>query len=317
MLIVENGNLIVGKPIICGIYRWIFPSGKSYVGQSIDIIHRISEELRFFRSNKSTGLPKLFRAYKKYGDNGLKILLEETCGLEMLGDREEHYISSYNSYKNGYNSTRGNEKKYGPLTKEGKEKIRKSLKKYWTDKKCNDWSNKMKEWHNNLSDEESARQKQCGKDFYSSEENRKFHRQRTNEMRTPEVAKRQGETLKKTIATIGHWRAKKIQLKFDNKIKEFMSETECLKFCKISRKNLHRIMNGTLLHQRGWCRTDTTLSTDSADKIYRLQDTTGIVHTFYNVLDFSKENNLNKRSVSRLINKKPHYHSVNGWKRVE
>lgn len=301
---------------VCGIYRWEFPSGKNYIGQSINVINRVSEELRSFRSNNSSGLPKLFNAYKKYGDKGLKILLEEKCSSDIIGDREEYYINFYNSYKNGYNSTRGNEKKYGPLTEEGKLKIKSSLKKYWTDEKRQDWSDKMKNWHKNLEEIEANRQKQSGKDFYSVEANREFHRERTTKMRTSDVAKRQGESLKKTIQIRGHWKSKKIQLKFNNEIKEFPSESECLKNCKIGRKHLLKILNGELDHWRGWCLPDTILS-EKSDGIYKLVDPLGIVHTFYNMSEFAKENGLNKGSVVRLVNKMPNCHSVSGWKRIK
>jgi len=67
-----------------GIYKITSPSGKVYIGQSIDI------ELRFKQySNilKSIGQRKLYYSFKKYGINSHKFEILETCSVEVLCDK--------------------------------------------------------------------------------------------------------------------------------------------------------------------------------------------------------------------------------------
>jgi len=50
---------------------------------------------------------KFYRAIRKYGENNFYIELLETTTIDNLNEREKYWISYYNSYKNGYNSTLG------------------------------------------------------------------------------------------------------------------------------------------------------------------------------------------------------------------
>jgi hypothetical protein len=77
-----------------GIYKITSPSGKVYIGQSIDI------DKRWEGHNKYNGIgPKLKNSYIKYGFNShTKNTLEE-CSIEQLNEREiywkQYYLSIY------------------------------------------------------------------------------------------------------------------------------------------------------------------------------------------------------------------------------
>lgn len=47
------------------------------------------------------------RAIKKYGKENFSIKELEKCSIAELDEREIYYISLYNSYYKGYNSTKG------------------------------------------------------------------------------------------------------------------------------------------------------------------------------------------------------------------
>lgn len=51
---------------------------------------------------------KIYNAIKKYGSDKFYVeTLEENIPLELLDEKEIEYIALYDSYKNGYNSTKG------------------------------------------------------------------------------------------------------------------------------------------------------------------------------------------------------------------
>ena len=79
---------------IIGIYKITNPSGKVYVGQSIDIYRRE----KVYRMMACKNQPKIFNSIKKYGWSSHSHEILEECSLSMLNTRElywkEYYISS-------------------------------------------------------------------------------------------------------------------------------------------------------------------------------------------------------------------------------
>lgn len=128
------------------IYRYISPSGKSYIGQTTNEVYR--RRMWFGKGRYTGGKSKIDRARKKYGpDNFIyEVLLRnqyssiETATLD-LNKWETYYIGYYNTYKNGYNSTLGGDgsRGYTPSV-ETLQKISKSLKGR---KKSNDFGSKV------------------------------------------------------------------------------------------------------------------------------------------------------------------------------
>ena len=93
-----------------GIYMWTSPSGKSYIGQTVDLQRR---KCAFFRFGVSYGGQKIDCARKKYNHKSLwdyKVL--EYCSIDELDERERCYIKLYDTVNNGYNcESGGNENK--------------------------------------------------------------------------------------------------------------------------------------------------------------------------------------------------------------
>lgn len=87
---------------IIGIYKLTSPTGKIYIGQSIDIKRRFNE----YKNNKGCSVStRLYHSLKKYGfDNHTKEILIE-CDVTELNDKEIYYIEMYKSFntENGMN----------------------------------------------------------------------------------------------------------------------------------------------------------------------------------------------------------------------
>ena len=85
----------------CGIYGFFqISSGKWYVGQSIDIERREKEHRNCIDLDWHQFLLK--------NPNDFVFTILEECKEEELDLREAYYINLYNSYEQGFNSTRGN-----------------------------------------------------------------------------------------------------------------------------------------------------------------------------------------------------------------
>jgi group I intron endonuclease len=125
--------------IMIGIYKITSPSGKVYVGQSIDVEKRIKKYKCIYNSRKQIGI---YNSLKKYGyENHVFEVLEE-CDINILNERERYWQDYYNVLKKGLNSKLTTTKsKSGRLSKETINKMSKSLKGRVI----------TKEWRENLS----------------------------------------------------------------------------------------------------------------------------------------------------------------------
>ena len=108
-----------------GIYMWTSPSGKSYIGQSVDLQRR---KCAFFRFGVSYGGQKIDCVRKKYNNKSdweYKVL--EYCDVNELDEREKYYIALYDTINNGYNcESGGNENKI--VSDESKQKMSEAMK---------------------------------------------------------------------------------------------------------------------------------------------------------------------------------------------
>jgi group I intron endonuclease len=93
------------------IYRYKSPSGKYYIGQTIDEGKR---RVKFLNNNLHYGGPKIEAARRKYGPENF----EYTVLMKVIGDNpdevkhylnqlEQFFIVKYNSIKEGYNLQEG------------------------------------------------------------------------------------------------------------------------------------------------------------------------------------------------------------------
>lgn len=91
-------------------------NGKIYIGQTVQ-----SLKDRWYRHCARKSLSKkemnmhIKRAIFKYGKENFNIEILEECDSSMLNERERYYISYFDSYHNGYNSTPGGQDGAKPL----------------------------------------------------------------------------------------------------------------------------------------------------------------------------------------------------------
>jgi hypothetical protein len=104
---------------ICGIYKITSPTGKIYIGQSVDIKRRYSS----YKKSCSKHQIKLCRSIKKYGWNKHIFEIIHKCDKSELNDLEKYYIKLYNTFNSvhGLNLTSGGNNPI--LSEETKRKI--------------------------------------------------------------------------------------------------------------------------------------------------------------------------------------------------
>lgn len=109
-----------------GIYKITSPTGKVYIGQSVDIEKR----LRDYKNRKGPKQPRLNRSFLKYGYNSHKIEVLEECLESELNDRERYYQDLFDCIgENGLNcSLTKSTNKSGKLSIEQRKKISESCK---------------------------------------------------------------------------------------------------------------------------------------------------------------------------------------------
>lgn len=117
------------------IYKYTSPSGKVYIGQTVN---EQSRRNNFLRINESYAGDKIDKARLKYGPENFKyevILKIETEDqkylLDILNKSEIYYISKYNSIINGYNILEGGDQTAAVKTEEQIQKQADSLRKYY------------------------------------------------------------------------------------------------------------------------------------------------------------------------------------------
>ena len=104
------------------IYKITSPSGKVYIGQTIDIIRRKSKYKRLSCKQQ----PKIYNSIVKYGweNHIFEVIDKIDYNIHLLNDREIFWIKEYNSFNDGLNLTAGGHSK--EVSEETKEKIRQS-----------------------------------------------------------------------------------------------------------------------------------------------------------------------------------------------
>lgn len=93
-----------------GIYKFTCKiNNKVYIGQSVNIENRFKSHLSNYNNkNLKDYNTKFYRALRKYGISNFSFeIIEEVKNKELLNSREIFWISYFDSFKNGYNSTQG------------------------------------------------------------------------------------------------------------------------------------------------------------------------------------------------------------------
>jgi group I intron endonuclease len=87
------------------IYGLSFPNGKWYVGQSESFWEN---RFNVYKNNTCKTQIKLTRALKKYKWEDISLMIfDYNFDIKDIDDKEIFYISQLNSYKNGYNCSKG------------------------------------------------------------------------------------------------------------------------------------------------------------------------------------------------------------------
>lgn len=111
-----------------GIYKITSPSGKVYIGQSIDIERRF----KYYKKLKFNSQPKIYKSFLKHGiENHIFEVIEE-CNIDLLNQRERYWQDFYNCVDNGLNCllTKTNDLS-GKLSQETKNKIGRKKDNHW------------------------------------------------------------------------------------------------------------------------------------------------------------------------------------------
>ena len=90
-------------------------NSKVYIGQTIQSIKDRWYGHCRINCSKNEADMRIKRAILKYGKENFDIRELERCRVEDLDEREIYYIDLYNSFNNGYNSTRGGRSGVKPL----------------------------------------------------------------------------------------------------------------------------------------------------------------------------------------------------------
>lgn len=82
-------------------------NNKCYIGKTIDSIEkRWKEHCHDYQKNDIGNRP-LYLAMRKYGVENFSIEEVESCDISILNEREIYWINFFDSYKTGYNATKG------------------------------------------------------------------------------------------------------------------------------------------------------------------------------------------------------------------
>lgn len=85
---------------------------KIYVGKTLDTIeNRWREHKNDYQKRRNEKRP-LYSAMRKYGIDNFFIEKIEECSIDEINSREIYWIKYYNSFKNGYNATKGGDGKH-------------------------------------------------------------------------------------------------------------------------------------------------------------------------------------------------------------
>jgi group I intron endonuclease len=110
---------------LIGIYKITSPSGKIYIGQSIDIKRRF----RYYNNLKCKQQPKLYNSFLKYGVDAHKFEIIELCMQKYLNNMERYYQEKYNTVNSGLNLLYVKSDHFsGGHSEESKKKISETLK---------------------------------------------------------------------------------------------------------------------------------------------------------------------------------------------
>lgn len=214
-----------------GIYKITSPSGKVYIGQTIDHERRF----RHYKNLSCKEQPRLYRSLVKYGVENHTFEIIYECAKIKLTQWERHYQELYNSVgKNGLNCILVRTDEFsGGHSEESKKKISDAMKGRKPSKKQNEWLiNYNKTRILSLESREKLSKANLGKK-YTKERIEKAAKARIGLKRSEETKKKISESSKARCTD--EWK-----LNMQNKLKGrvFKPETiEKMRIAALNRKN--------------------------------------------------------------------------------
>lgn len=111
--------------MLTGIYKITSPSGRIYIGQSVDIRKRFN----VYKNLRCKEQPKLYNSFLKYGVDAHKFEIIELCLQKYLNNMERYYQKKFDCVVKGLNMMYvKNEHFSGHHSEETKQKISNALK---------------------------------------------------------------------------------------------------------------------------------------------------------------------------------------------
>ena len=103
-----------------GIYKITSPTGRIYIGQSVDIDYRWNDS----RNKNCKSQPRLSRSFLKHGIDNHKFEAIEECSIESLNEKERYYQDLYKCIYDGLNCRlTASDGKSGRMSKESRLKM--------------------------------------------------------------------------------------------------------------------------------------------------------------------------------------------------
>ena len=106
-------------------------NGKSYIGQTIQNVKQRFYQHCATKCSKEVSNMAIHKAIKKYGKSNFILYAIEEVDVNDLDNRERYWISYYDSYNSGYNSTIGGQDGVKPYKNLDSEKV---IKQYQSGK---------------------------------------------------------------------------------------------------------------------------------------------------------------------------------------
>lgn len=78
----------------------------AYIGQSIEVEERLKDHKKLYNWQRETN-KRLYQAFIEFGVENFNFEIIEECNEDKLNEREQYWISYYNTYPNQYNMTPG------------------------------------------------------------------------------------------------------------------------------------------------------------------------------------------------------------------